>query len=114
MSSLGFLTDWRRLNVAVTRARSGMVVVGDEQTLKADRYWGRLLELMERKGAMMQEQEVADLFAEQPLQPLQPRPAGSRGSSNPVNFLLLETLDQFDAADRALPVEGKEPAPYDF
>ena len=110
MSSLGFLTDWRRLNVAVTRARSGMVVVGDEQTLKADRYWGRLLELMERKGAMMQEQEVADLFAEQPLQP---RPAGSRGSSNPVNFLLLETLDQFDAADRALPVEGKEPAPYD-
>jgi len=83
MSSLGFLTDWRRLNVAVTRARSGMVIVGDEQTLKADRYWGRLLELFDRKGALLQEHELGALFAAHPIKPRTDDVPGSE-----VNFLL--------------------------
>jgi len=36
---VGFLQDWRRLNVAITRARSGLIIVGDSQTLSQDKNW---------------------------------------------------------------------------
>ena len=38
--NIGFLTDWRRLNVALTRAKSALLVVGDTDTLaEGDKYW---------------------------------------------------------------------------
>jgi len=41
---VGFLKDWRRLNVAITRARCGLVVVGDSSTLKSDKNWRAFIE----------------------------------------------------------------------
>mmetsp|Transcript_17545 Transcript_17545/g.25216 ORF Transcript_17545/g.25216 Transcript_17545/m.25216 type:complete len:86 (+) Transcript_17545:2063-2320(+) len=40
---LGFTNDWKLLNVALTRARRGLVVVGSEDTLSADKTWARWL-----------------------------------------------------------------------
>jgi superfamily I DNA and/or RNA helicase len=38
--TIGFLHDWRRMNVALTRAKSGLVVICDLKTLsEADKYW---------------------------------------------------------------------------
>jgi hypothetical protein len=38
---VGFLADWCRTNVALTRARNGLIVVGNESTLRSDRRsWG--------------------------------------------------------------------------
>ena len=36
---VGFLQDWRRLNVAITRAKSGLIIVGDSSTLSNDPHW---------------------------------------------------------------------------
>jgi superfamily I DNA and/or RNA helicase len=42
---IGFLRDWRRLNVAITRAKFALVIVGDLATLTAanDPYWEALV-----------------------------------------------------------------------
>ena len=45
---LGFLTDTRRMNVALTRARRKLIVVGDSSTLASHEFYFRLLEFFER------------------------------------------------------------------
>merc|ERR1711920_671931 len=50
IGSVGFLKDWRRLNVMITRARRGLVVVGNAATLVCDKHWKLWMEYTERQG----------------------------------------------------------------
>ncbi|KAI4338664.1 hypothetical protein MLD38_023694 [Melastoma candidum] len=43
MHSLGFLSDWRRFNVAITRARSLLVIIGNPHVVCKDPSWDKLL-----------------------------------------------------------------------
>jgi superfamily I DNA and/or RNA helicase len=50
-NEIGFLTDVRRTNVALTRARRKVIVVGDSATLSALPFYRRLFEHFEAAGA---------------------------------------------------------------
>lgn len=48
---IGFLKDYRRTNVALTRARRKLIVVGDSATLGADEFYGSLFKYFESINA---------------------------------------------------------------
>ena len=49
-SEIGFLADYRRMNVALTRARRQLVVIGDSATVGNDPFFARFLAYVERAG----------------------------------------------------------------
>ena len=51
IGEVGFLADVRRMNVALTRARRKLVVVGDSATLSVVPFYQRLFEYFEANGA---------------------------------------------------------------
>lgn len=52
-NNVGFLSDWRRFNVALTRAKFALLVVGDIETLAAgNTYWGAFQKWCEGTGCI--------------------------------------------------------------
>ena len=47
---IGFLKDYRRMNVALTRAKEKLFVIGDSATLGGDPFYNAFLEYMEQHG----------------------------------------------------------------
>jgi superfamily I DNA and/or RNA helicase len=50
-AEIGFLADVRRMNVALTRARRKLVVIGDSATIASHPFYRRMIEHFERVGA---------------------------------------------------------------
>jgi ATP-dependent exoDNAse (exonuclease V) beta subunit len=50
--SLGFVNDLRRLNVALTRARHALFVVGSEASLSSSSDWAALLQDARERGSV--------------------------------------------------------------
>ena len=53
--AVGFLSDWRRMNVALTRARTAVIVVGDKSTLASDTYWRAFLQWVEERECLVED-----------------------------------------------------------
>lgn len=49
---VGFLSNYRRLNVALTRAKRGLIVVGDDRTLRNDATWASWLDWISESNLM--------------------------------------------------------------
>ena len=48
--NIGFLKDYRRMNVAMTRAKERLIIVGDSATLGANPFYKKFLEYLEKTG----------------------------------------------------------------
>jgi superfamily I DNA and/or RNA helicase len=48
---IGFLKDYRRMNVAITRAKEQLVVIGDSATIGADKFYNEFLSYVEKYGS---------------------------------------------------------------
>ena len=47
---VGFLKDYRRMNVAITRAKEQLIVIGDSATIGADKFFNEFLSYVEKFG----------------------------------------------------------------
>lgn len=50
-AEIGFLNDYRRMNVAMTRARKKLIIIGDSGTIGQDEFYEAFLNYCEEKGA---------------------------------------------------------------
>jgi len=59
-NEIGFLQDYRRMNVAMTRARKKLVLIGDSATLGNDSFYKALIDHCEQTGAYRSAWEFID------------------------------------------------------
>lgn len=50
-AEIGFLNDYRRMNVAMTRARKKLIIIGDSATIGQDKFYAAFLDYCEKHGA---------------------------------------------------------------
>ena len=55
---IGFLSDFRRLNVAITRARYGVFIIGHSPTLQRNELWRDLIQYSFRTKAFIHIDEL--------------------------------------------------------
>ncbi|XP_075094798.1 putative helicase MAGATAMA 3 [Nicotiana tabacum] len=63
---IGFVADFRRMNVGITRARSSVLVVGSASTLRrGDKHWQNLVDSAEQRNALYKVSKPYDEFFSQ-------------------------------------------------
>ena len=56
--SLGFLTDYCRLNVSLTRAKNKLIIIGNKETLERDPVTKKLLNYILKKGVFLEAKDL--------------------------------------------------------
>ena len=56
--NIGFLRDYRRLNVAITRAKRKLIIIGNAETLSADPVYKNLIEYIAKNGYVLNRHEI--------------------------------------------------------
>ncbi|KAM0873308.1 hypothetical protein ACQ4PT_038117 [Festuca glaucescens] len=106
---IGFVNDFRRMNVAITRARSAVLVIGSASTLQKDEHWNNLVEsAKERNHYFKVSKPFTTFFAEDNFKTMKvekPPPPDTRISQaiDAINEVVArqEVMDVDDAGDQA-------------
>jgi predicted DNA helicase len=56
---IGFLKDYRRLNVAITRAKRKLIIIGDSNTLSSDKIYKKLIDFIKKKGLYLTYKDIS-------------------------------------------------------
>ena len=73
LRGIGFLSDIRRMNVGITRAKSSLWVIGNSESLKQGEYWGKMIADFSKR----------DLFTAETAKALQQKSASSTNVTAP-------------------------------
>ncbi|CAD7703891.1 unnamed protein product [Ostreobium quekettii] len=65
-SGVGFVSDIRRMNVAITRAKRALWILGNCKTLRGSSTWGALIQDAESRGCLIKSASAKELFPHQP------------------------------------------------
>ncbi|WP_462249869.1 AAA domain-containing protein [Ekhidna sp.] len=60
---IGFLKEYRRLNVAMTRAKLRLVMIGDSATLGGDTFYSSMLDYVQKEGLYQSIYELPELMS---------------------------------------------------
>lgn len=85
---LGFLRDARRLCVAITRAKLGLIIVGNANVLRTSRHWSALIDSCQTRGYYMDEAEIVKDQSED-------------GKREDISSGILSLFDDFNDSDDA-------------
>lgn len=61
--SIGFTADPRRLNVAITRAKSQLIVIGNKHLLETNHLWCTILKTIATNGRIIDSSELTSLYS---------------------------------------------------
>ncbi|XP_070571187.1 3'-5' exoribonuclease HELZ2-like [Ptychodera flava] len=68
-ANLGFVTDEHQTNVALTRARRGLIIVGNKNLLKTDTTWGALIKHYEERNCIVKARDFPSVHQKKNLRP---------------------------------------------
>lgn len=113
---IGFVSDIRRMNVGITRAKSSLWVLGNTQSLMQGEFWAKLIIDAKNRGRYSGS-EVLKLL-QNPLFKMDPNFVSKRkNSSQPIVSLATSDVEMLDAPsldDASLALQSSRPATGGF
>ncbi|GLT77519.1 hypothetical protein SLA2020_490930, partial [Shorea laevis] len=76
---MGFVSDFRRMNVGITRAKSSILVIGSALTLRSDEHWKNLIESAQKRGCFFKvSKPFASFFSNENLESMMVKDVDAR------------------------------------
>ncbi|XP_073285730.1 probable helicase MAGATAMA 3 [Primulina huaijiensis] len=88
---IGFVADFRRMNVGITRARSSVLVVGSASTLKRDGHWKNLVTSAEERNVLFKvSKPYTEFFSDSSLEQMKVKESKSENLEDPPEDMDVE------------------------